>query len=80
MPQSSDVRILKNTVIIYIRMAVTIIVGLVTSRLFLQALGNRDCRVDVSCSPAAGENKFHFTILKKDGSAIRGLPRRAKHR
>ena len=49
-------------------------------QLFLQALGNRDCRVDVACSPAAGENKFHFTILKKDGSAIRGLPRRAKHR
>ncbi len=42
MPQSSDVRILKNTVIIYIRMAVTIIVGLVTSRLVLQALGASD--------------------------------------
>ena len=42
MPQSSDIRILKNTVIIYIRMAVTIIVGIVTSRLVLQALGASD--------------------------------------
>ena len=42
MPQSSDIRIVKNTVIIYIRMAVTILVGLVTSRLVLQALGASD--------------------------------------
>lgn len=42
MPHSSDVRIIKNTVIIYIRMAVTILVGLVTSRLVLQALGASD--------------------------------------
>ena len=42
MSRSSDIRILKNTVIIYIRMAVTIIVGIVTSRLVLQALGASD--------------------------------------
>lgn len=38
----SDIRIAKNTVIIYIRMIVTILVGLVTSRLVLQALGASD--------------------------------------
>ena len=42
MAESSDIRIAKNTVIIYIRMAVTILVGLVTSRLVLQALGASD--------------------------------------
>ena len=50
MPHSSDVRIIKNTVIIYIRMAVTILVGLVTSRLVLQALGASD----VGISSAVG--------------------------
>lgn len=38
----SDIRIAKNTVIIYVRMIVTILVGLVTSRLVLQALGASD--------------------------------------
>lgn len=42
MAKSSDIRILKNTAIIYIRMAVTIVVGLITSRLVLQALGASD--------------------------------------
>ena len=42
MPQHSDIRIAKNTVIIYIRMAVTILVGLITSRLVLQTLGASD--------------------------------------
>ena len=42
MPQHSDIRIVKNTVIIYIRMAITIVVGLITSRLVLQALGASD--------------------------------------
>jgi len=42
MANSSDIRIIKNTVIIYIRMAVVIIVGLITSRLVLQALGASD--------------------------------------
>ena len=42
MPHASDIRIAKNTVIIYIRMAVTILVGLITSRLVLQALGASD--------------------------------------
>ena len=42
MPATSDIRIAKNTVIIYIRMAVTIVVGLITSRLVLQALGASD--------------------------------------
>ena len=42
MVQNSDIRIARNTVIIYIRMAVTIVVGLVTSRLVLQALGASD--------------------------------------
>ena len=42
MVHSSDIRIVKNTVIIYIRMAVTIFVGLITSRLVLQALGASD--------------------------------------
>lgn len=45
MPQSSDVRIAKNTVIIYIRMIVTILVGLITSRLVLQVLGASDVGV-----------------------------------
>lgn len=40
--QSSNIRIAKNTVIIYIRMAVTILVGLICSRLVLQALGASD--------------------------------------
>ena len=42
MAQNSDIRIARNTVIIYIRMAVTILVGIVTSRLVLQALGASD--------------------------------------
>lgn len=42
MAASSDIRIAKNTVIIYIRMAVTIVVGLITSRLVLQVLGASD--------------------------------------
>ena len=42
MAQKSDIRIARNTVIIYIRMAVTILVGIVTSRLVLQALGASD--------------------------------------
>ena len=42
MARNSEIRIVKNTVIIYIRMAVTIIVGLITSRLVLQALGASD--------------------------------------
>ena len=42
MPRAENIRIAKNTVIIYIRMAVTILVGLITSRLVLQALGATD--------------------------------------
>ena len=42
MNQSADIRIAKNTAIIYIRMAVTIVVGLITSRLVLQAIGASD--------------------------------------
>ncbi len=42
MARKSDIRIVKNTVIIYIRMVVTIVVGLITSRLVLQALGASD--------------------------------------
>ena len=42
MASNSDIRIARNTVIIYIRMAVTILVGIVTSRLVLQALGASD--------------------------------------
>ena len=42
MASNSDIRIARNTVIIYIRMAVTILVGLITSRLVLQALGASD--------------------------------------
>ena len=42
MVRNSDIRIVKNTVIIYVRMAVTILVGLITSRLALQALGASD--------------------------------------
>ena len=42
MASNSDIRIARNTVVIYIRMAVTILVGLVTSRLVLQALGASD--------------------------------------
>ena len=42
MALQSDIRIAKNTGIIYLRMAVTIVVGLITSRLVLQALGASD--------------------------------------
>jgi O-antigen/teichoic acid export membrane protein len=42
MPASANIRIARNTVVIYVRMAVTILVGLVTSRLVLQALGASD--------------------------------------
>ena len=42
MANKTDIRILKNTVIIYLRMAITIVVGLITSRLVLQALGASD--------------------------------------
>ena len=42
MPGSANIRIARNTVIIYVRMAVTILVGLITSRLVLQALGASD--------------------------------------
>ena len=34
-------RIARNPAVIYVRMAVTILVGLITSRLVLQALGPR---------------------------------------
>ncbi len=42
MPASANIRIARNTVVIYVRMAVTILVGIVTSRLVLQALGASD--------------------------------------
>jgi O-antigen/teichoic acid export membrane protein len=42
MPTSANIRIARNTAVIYIRMAVTIAVGLITSRLVLQALGASD--------------------------------------
>ena len=42
MPASANIRIARNTVVIYIRMAVTILVGIITSRLVLQALGASD--------------------------------------
>ena len=42
MSTSANIRIARNTIVIYIRMAVTILVGLVTSRLVLQALGASD--------------------------------------
>ena len=42
MADSPNIRIAKNTVIIYIRMAVTILVGLVTSSLVLRAIGASD--------------------------------------
>ena len=40
--KSANIRIAKNTVFIYIRIIVTIVVGVVTSRLVLQALGVDD--------------------------------------
>ncbi|MBQ6086507.1 MAG: hypothetical protein IJK96_00435 [Bacteroidales bacterium] len=40
--REGNIRIAKNTVIVYIRMAVTIIVGLITTRLVLKALGIDD--------------------------------------
>ena len=42
MPTSANIRIARNTAVVYIRMAVTIVVGLITSRLVLQALGASD--------------------------------------
>ena len=42
MATSANIRIARNTIVIYIRMAVTILVGLITSRLVLQALGASD--------------------------------------
>ena len=41
-PANPDIRIARNTAVIYLRMAVTIAVGLITSRLVLQALGTSD--------------------------------------
>lgn len=42
MAGSANIRIARNTVVIYVRMVVTILVGLITSRLVLQALGASD--------------------------------------
>ena len=42
MAGSANIRIARNTVVIYVRMAVTILVGIITSRLVLQALGASD--------------------------------------
>ena len=42
MASSANIRIAKNTAIIYIRMAVTILVGLITSSLVLRAIGADD--------------------------------------
>jgi O-antigen/teichoic acid export membrane protein len=42
MAGSANIRIARNTVVIYARMVVTILVGLITSRLVLQALGADD--------------------------------------
>jgi len=39
MANEGNIRIARNTLIVYVRMAVTILVGLITSRLVLQALG-----------------------------------------
>lgn len=40
--RAGNIRIAKNTVVVYVRMAVTILVGLVTTRLVLKALGVDD--------------------------------------
>ena len=42
MSPNPNIRIARNTVVIYVRMAVAIVVGLITSRLVLQALGASD--------------------------------------
>ena len=42
MASSANIRIARNTAVIYVRMAVTILVGLISSRLVLQALGASD--------------------------------------
>ena len=42
MNEESNIRIARNTLVIYVRMFVTILVGLVSSRLVLQALGASD--------------------------------------
>ena len=42
MPTSANIRIARNTAVIYVRMVVTILVGIITSRLVLQALGASD--------------------------------------
>ena len=42
MPSSANIRIARNTAVIYVRMVVTILVGIITSRLVLQALGASD--------------------------------------
>lgn len=54
MANSSNVRIVKNTVIIYIRMVVVIVVGLITSRLVLQALGASDVGLYSAVGSAVG--------------------------
>lgn len=40
--QSSNKRIAKNTVMLYIRMFITLLIGLYTSRVILNALGETD--------------------------------------
>ena len=42
MPTSANIRIARNTAVIYVRMVVTILVGIITSRLVLQAIGASD--------------------------------------
>ena len=58
MPSSANIRIARNTAIVYVRMAVTIVVGLITSRLVLQALGASDVGIYAAVGSAVALVSF----------------------
>ena len=58
MPSNANIRIARNTAIVYVRMAVTIVVGLITSRLVLQALGASDVGIYAAVGSAVALVSF----------------------
>jgi len=58
MPSNANIRIARNTSIVYVRMAVTIVVGLITSRLVLQALGASDVGIYAAVGSAVALVSF----------------------
>ena len=84
MAKSPNIRIAQNTAIIYVRMVVTILVGLITSRLVLQALGATDVGIYSAVGSTVALISFitgaltattvrfmNFEMGKKDGDTNR---------